>query len=234
MGWGLSDLAGQTHLDKGTIHRILASMIKERLVHRHPTSHRYVPGPLLYELGLAVSGLDEFQKECRPRLVEIVKETGGAVGFLGLRSQDEFVCIDHIQVSPFKVFHAVVGSRLPLPMSVFGIAILLALPEQEIQGILSGSLTRIERFGSTRLSLVNKMIGRSLRYGVGVTLGDVAAGISGIGVPIRDEAGRPVASIGVGGDWSPSQDREVRVVITKLLEETRRIEIKHAQLLSHL
>jgi DNA-binding IclR family transcriptional regulator len=61
IGWRLSDLAAACGLDKGTAHRILASLVKERLVQPRPDDRRYLPEPLLYELGLSLPGHHEFQ-----------------------------------------------------------------------------------------------------------------------------------------------------------------------------
>ena len=54
IGWRLSDLAAACGLDKGTAHRILASLVQERLVRQRPGDRRYLPGPLLFELSLAL------------------------------------------------------------------------------------------------------------------------------------------------------------------------------------
>src|SRR5688572_17203912 len=90
-GWRLSDLASTCELDRGTTHRILACLVRERLVRQRNTDRRYVPGPLLFELGLSLPALSEFQSACSPALTRLAKRLG-SVALLYLRSGSEFVC----------------------------------------------------------------------------------------------------------------------------------------------
>src|SRR5688572_16452138 len=91
IGWRLSDLATSCELDRGTTHRILGCLLRERLVRQRGTDRRYVPGPLLFELGLSVPALSEFQSACSPAVARLAKRLGG-VALLYLRSGSEFVC----------------------------------------------------------------------------------------------------------------------------------------------
>lgn len=90
-GRRLFDLATHCELDRGTTHRILACLVRERLVQQHPTSRRYVPGPLLFELGLSLPAYATFQAACSVPLHRVAKRLGGA-SLLYLRSGSEFVC----------------------------------------------------------------------------------------------------------------------------------------------
>ena len=63
-GWRLSDLAQRCQMDVGTTHRILACLGKERLVHRRPSDRHYLPGPMLFELGLSQTALLGFSQGC--------------------------------------------------------------------------------------------------------------------------------------------------------------------------
>ena len=52
-GWRPTDLAARCGLDRGTTHRILACLVRERLVQQRAVDGHYLPGPLLFELALS-------------------------------------------------------------------------------------------------------------------------------------------------------------------------------------
>src|SRR2546423_14303026 len=55
-GWGLTDLARRSSLDKATVHRILGCLEAERLGSRDSQGHRCVPGPWMVDLGRSGGG----------------------------------------------------------------------------------------------------------------------------------------------------------------------------------
>ena len=90
-GWRLSDLAAHCGLDKGTVHRMLACLVDERLVEQRASDRHYLPGPLMYELGLALPDSTQFQRSAEARLQALVRQMSG-VALLLLRSGSEYVC----------------------------------------------------------------------------------------------------------------------------------------------
>src|ERR1700694_3067020 len=100
-GWRLSDLAAQCSLDKGTAHRILSCLQRERLVQQRESDRHYLPGPLLFELSLTLPPLPEFQAACQAPLGRVARRTGG-VAFLYLRSGSDFVCAARVGATSIK------------------------------------------------------------------------------------------------------------------------------------
>src|SRR3546814_4280542 len=90
-GWRLSDLAAACKQDKGTVHRMLACLVEERLVTQRPSDRRYLPGPLMYELGLAIPARVQFQRRAESVLQSFARRMGG-IALLLLRSGNEYVC----------------------------------------------------------------------------------------------------------------------------------------------
>ncbi len=54
IGWRLSDLAACCELDKGSTHRVLACLVRDRFVQQRGSDRRHGPGPMLSELGLSL------------------------------------------------------------------------------------------------------------------------------------------------------------------------------------
>jgi DNA-binding IclR family transcriptional regulator len=221
-GWRLSDLAAHCNLDKGTAHRILNCLQRERLVQQRQRDRHYLPGPLLFELSLTLPPLAEFQAACQAPLSRVARRTGG-VAFLYLRSGADFVCAARIGATSIKGLSIQVGTRRPLVSSAGGVAILVALPDEESRSIISENMKRIARFGDLRTKSIEKMIRRSQSHGFGVNLGDVVPGINSFGVAVKDSKGAPFASVTVSGASADFPASGIQKVVAVLEEEGSQI-----------
>jgi len=221
-GWRLSDLAAHCNLDKGTAHRILRCLQRERLVQQRERDRHYLPGPLLFELSLTLPPLAEFQAACQAPLSRVARRTGG-VAFLYLRSGADFVCAARIGATSIKGLSIQVGTRRPLVSSAGGVAILVALPDEESRSIISENMKRIARFGDLRTKSIERMIRRSQSHGFGVNLGDVVPGINSFGVAVKDSKGAPFASLTVSGASADFPASGIQKVVAVLEEEGSQI-----------
>jgi DNA-binding IclR family transcriptional regulator len=224
-GWRLSDLAAQCELDKGTAHRILNSLERERLVKKRAGDRHYLPGPLLFELSLTLAPLAEFQAACRPSLERIARRTRG-VAFLYLRSGTDFVCAGRFGPDALKGLSIHLGTRQPLVTSSGGAAILLALPDDEARRVIVENMKRVARFGELRIRSIERMLRRSREHGFGINLGDVVPGIHSFGIALEDAGGAPFASLTVSGAAADFPAAEVPKVIAVLEEERARLRSK--------
>lgn len=197
-GWRLTDLAAFCGFDKGSAHRMLAGLVRERLVEQRSADRHYLPGPLLFELGLGVPRLAGVVTHCAPTLAHLARNSPG-VALLLLPSGSEFVCADRAGANTIMGLSIEVGTRRPLLAAAGGVAMLLALPAVEQERIVQTNLRDMRVFSAARLAAVEKMLRRSRRYGFGVNLGDLVPGIHAFGVPLLDNGGRPYASISIVG-----------------------------------
>ena len=198
VGWRLSDLARRCELDKGTAHRLLACFVRERLVRQRPGDRRYVPGPLIFELSLALPSYAAFQAAAARELAAAAGLLD-AYAFLCLRSGGDFVCAANTGRASVKALEHDVGLRRPLVVSAGGMAILVALPADEAAQIVAENLRRVKAAGEVRVKAVERMLRRSQAHGHGVHLSDIVPGVNTYGVAIRDSGDAPVASISVAG-----------------------------------
>ncbi len=222
-GWRLTDLAAHCGYDKGSAHRMLAGLVQQRMVQQRGSDKHYVPGPLLFELGLGVPDLSAFRAACLPALARLQRNAPG-VAFLYLRSGDEFVCAARVGPNTLKGLSVEVGTRRPMVVSAGGTAILLALPSAEQKQVLAANFRQIESFGAARLAAVQKMLRRSRRHGHGINLADVVPGIHALGVPLFGADGRAFASISVAGPAQTLPKARLEAVVGLLRAEVRAIE----------
>jgi len=194
-GWRLSDLAVACQLDRGTVHRMLACMVEERLVAQRASDRHYLPGPLMFELGLALPEHQQFLRRAEAQVAAFARRMAG-VGVLILRSGNEYVCTVRAGALRLAGLMVYPGTRRPLFTSVGGVAILQTLPEAQVRAVLLDNVAQeIARRGTGRLEALQKMRERSDRHGFGVNLGDVVPGVHAFAVPVCGGAGEAFAAL---------------------------------------
>ncbi|MDO9437012.1 IclR family transcriptional regulator [Hydrogenophaga sp.] len=198
-GWRLSDLSAACGMDKGTVHRMLACMVEERLVRQRTSDRHYLPGPFMFELGLALPDAMQFQRAAETALSALARRMNG-LALMMYRSGSEYVCslrAGSLQLAGMMVYP---GTRRPLFSAAGGVAILLTLPQDEVRSILAeNTAAEIGRNGAVRLASLQKMYDRSSEHGWGVNLGDVVPGVHAFGVTIASEDGDAFASLSLVG-----------------------------------
>lgn len=231
IGWRLSDLAAACGLDKGTAHRILASLVKERLVQQRPDDRRYLPGPLLYELGLSLPGHHEFQAAANAHLGSWASRIHG-VALLLLRSGFEYVCSVRTGQARLPGLMVDQGTRRPLFTSVGGVAIMQTLSADETDEVLQNNTGQeVAKRGDARLTALQKMRERSARHGFGVNLGDVVAGIHAFAVPLQGRDGKAFAALCLVGTAERFPEARLDEIRTELDRLARVLEADAAQML---
>jgi DNA-binding IclR family transcriptional regulator len=198
-GWRLSDLSAACGMDKATVHRMLTCLVEERLVQQRSSDRHYLPGPMLFELGLALPEAMQFQRVAEANVQAFARKLGG-VALLQHRSGDEYVCSVRAGSLPLTGLMVYPGTRRPLFTSAGGLAMLQTLPESEVLQILAHNVSHeIGRHGTVRLAALQKMRERSARHGFGVNLGDVVPGVHAFAMPIVDAAGQAFAAVALMG-----------------------------------
>lgn len=230
LGWRLSDLAKRCELDKGTAHRIMAFFVRERLARQRPGDRRYVPGPLLFELSLALPAYGAFRAASSAPLARLASRLGG-FAFLCLRSGNDFVCAANAGDSTIKALAHEVGLRRPLVVSAGGVAILLALPAEESRAVVAENMKRVRTSGEVRAKAVERMLRRSESQGYGVHLSDIVPQVHTYGVPVRDARGAAFASVAIAGASADLPLARAAEVLAALHEAARALSSEAAALL---
>lgn len=196
VGWRLVDLAARCELDKGTAHRILTALIRHRMVVQRQRDRHYLPGPLLFELGLSLTAHHKFQRSCEASAARISKMSCG-MGFFFLRSGPEMLCAArHTLVNAATVEP---GMRRPLVSSAAGIAILVLLRTAERQAIVSENFEFIRRYGGDSIPVLKRMLRRSEKLGFGINESDLVPSWNTLGMAMCDPSGAPFGALMVAG-----------------------------------
>jgi len=210
-GWRPSDLAERCQLDCSTTQRILAALVRERLVHQRASDRHYMLGQLVYEMSLAMADHAQFQAACAPALRRLSR-TFGALALMHLHSDTDSVCIGRCGESVYVGTSMEIGTRWPLIASAGGVAILNALPAPQRERIQSNNYARMASRTSASVRAIENMITRSQTLGFAFNRGETAPGVHAFALPVRSDGTRVLGSVALAlhaQQVPPGQEAEV-------------------------
>jgi DNA-binding IclR family transcriptional regulator len=129
------------------------------------------------------------------------------------------VCVDRVEGAfPIKVLTWSVGDRRPLGVSASGLAILAALPDDEVGRIIEANAARVERVTGHDRAGVHALVERARRRGYAFNEGYSAPGMAAVAVAMRGSHDEPLASLCVAAIQS-RLDAERRETVVHWLKE---------------
>lgn len=217
-GWRPTDLAARCGLDRGTTHRILASLVRAGLVRQRVSDRHYVPGPRLFEMGIALPAYPAFQAQCQPVLARMARTMPG-YALLSVRSGMDVVCIASAGAPAYLGTAFDVGARRPLVANAAGTALLAALPREEARAIVARLLQPVEIPDDAQRTALRRLWQRSAAAGYGVNLGITARGVNAVAVAVHDATGAPFASLALAGPAAQLPLARIADAVTMLRTE---------------
>ena len=222
-GSRLLDLAQRTVLQRPTVHRMLKCLSHEGMVQQDSETHRYYLGSMAFELGLTAAPRFNLREVCHPAMARIAEATGDTV-FLTQRSGLDAVCIDrHEGTFPIKTFTLDVGMRRPLGVGTGSLAIVAALPEPEIQTIITSNQPRFEEYGVSGVTMMTQAK-KAQKQGYSMREAPTLAGVRSVGHAIKNQSGIPFAALSVSTISSRMTEKRVLEIATLLKNEVRMVE----------
>ena len=222
-GLALTDLAAATGIPHGTVHRVLRKLIAQRMVQQLSATRRYTLGVLAFELGLAAAAQFDMRPACRATLTALAEAVDDTVYLIG-RSGYEAVCLDRFEGrSPIRVLEIEVGSRRPLGLGAGGLAILAAIPDEEI-GDVFRHIALDPGFVPNRTEDVRKSVLDARRLGYSVVHDRVTRGVSAVGASITNSLGRPLAAVTVAAIHERMKPARIKTLAISLREAAASIE----------
>lgn len=217
-GWQLVDLARHCGLDKGTTHRILTCLARERMVSRR-SDGRYMLGSSLFELSLALHADRAFHQLAAERLTALASRSK-TVATLYLRNGEETVCAYTVGEGSTKNFPNI-GHRRPLIASVAGIAILITLKDSQAQAIAKRNLQLLAQRAEPRLKSLMALYRSSRAVGISTLEGQGMPGVYGYGLAVKNGKGDAFAAVVLSGsasDFPPAKLPAIHSLLGKEVE----------------
>lgn len=231
-GLSLAELAEATGLAKPTLRRMLIALIREGLVEQDEASRRYYPGAETYVSGMLAAPRFGLVRIAQPALIRLARESGDSC-FLTVRRGLHGVCLLREEGAyPIRTHALQPGDEHPLGIGAGALAILAALPDDEVDEVLDqlGPLLAAPRYHAYSPALLREDILLARGQGHAFNPGRIVAGSWGIGVPIRHPLGHIAGALSLAAiDQRLSLERR-RDMAVLLQAEARRAE----QELEHL
>ena len=143
---------------------------------------------MVFELGLTAAPRFNLREICHPALTRIAEATGDTV-FLTQRSGLDAVCLDRREGTfPIKTFTLEIGMRRPLGVGTGSLAILSALPEEEIQQVVARTTSRLPEYGLNGAPLLAQ-VKRAQKLGYAMREMPGLAGVRSVGQALRNQGG---------------------------------------------
>lgn len=224
-GARLADLIAASGLQKPTARRLLLALMRGGLVEQDAASRRYFLGPETYVLGtlagarfgiyaLALDGLARLAQEC------------GDCAFLSVPRDTFSVCL-HREEGRFPIRTHVLqaGDRHPLGIGGGGLAILAALPDEEVERVLALNDPIIaERYPAYSTSLIRECVEVTRAMGYALNPGILMPGSWGLGLPVMGPDGRPVGALSIAAIESRLTEVRQQELVPLIAREVRLLE----------
>jgi DNA-binding IclR family transcriptional regulator len=218
-GAALTEIVNWTGLPRSTIHRVLAMLEETGWIERDALTRRFHLGAEFLAFGIAAAARHPIERQAATELAALSREIGQTI-YLIVRSGLDGVCTARQEsVSPIQTLVLRPGSHVPLGWGAGSMAILTALPEKEAAEIIAHNHRRFAAMPGFDEAAFAKAVAATRERGFASHDGLFTRGISGIGVPVRDQSSYPIAAVSTAfvSDWL---DEEQRLRCASRLKET--------------
>ncbi|MGV6872400.1 SMP-30/gluconolactonase/LRE family protein [Pseudochelatococcus sp. B33] len=195
----LTDVVRYTGLPPGTAHRILDTLVSERLLRRDEATKAFLLGPRLLQLARSAWEDMDVRAAAEPELDRLHAALGQTVT-LALVSDDGLVLIDKREAKDALRSSPPIGANLGLHCTAPGKAVLSsfdaarrqeAIRKLELNPVTPNTITDVETLkANVEIAAVRHFA---------VDDGESMIGVRGCAAPILDQRGQPVGALGYTG-----------------------------------
>ena len=222
-GERVTSLAKATGLTQATAHRLLQTLVAQRMVEQDAGSKLYRLGIDFFALAAQAGNAMDLRALCRPPLLRLSASLGDTI-FLLVRSGFDAVCLDRTEGPfPIRSFTGDIGGRVALGVGQGSMAILAFLPEAEREEVIRYNLPRVREFGVLDEVYLRTEIERVRQLGYAARNTGLLEGMAGVAVPLFDAQGRVVAALSVGTIEARLNPERLPTVVELLQREARAI-----------
>ncbi len=196
-GERVTHLALAVGLSQPTTHRLLRSLVDERMVEQDPRSKRYRLSLEFFALAARAGHSGNLRDLVRPSLLRLSASLGDSL-FLLARSGFDAICLDRSEGPyPIRTFTGDIGGRVALGVGQGSLAILAFLPDEERETVIRYNLPRLKDFQLYDEVFLRSEIDNVRRLGYAGRNTNVLPGMAGLAVPILNREGHAVAALSV-------------------------------------
>jgi IclR family KDG regulon transcriptional repressor len=216
---GVTDLSNKMELHKNKIFRLLATLEARGYIEQNKATENYRLGVKSLELGQTFIKQNGLVRQVKPFLKEIVKQCN-EMAYMGTILQSSVVYLDAEEAKQTVKVVNRVGWRLPLHCTAIGKAQIAYLSEEELGKL--GVLDNMDKFTENTIVDRTKFIRHLkevVKRGYAIDNEEYNPGVSCVGVPVRDYAGRVVGGLSVCGPSFRMTDELLKTKIIPVVKD---------------
>jgi DNA-binding IclR family transcriptional regulator len=223
-GLRLSDLVARSGLARPTAYRLITALERHGLVMHDPDARLYYLGPEAFVIGAVASERFGVHRAALPSLRRLALASQDTA-FLSVRRDLHAVCL-HREEGPFPIRSHVLqaGDRHPLGIGAGSLAILAALPDDEVARVIEDTAQEVgERYREFTPALMREQVARVRAQGYAFNPGHVQPGSWGVGVAVIDHQGRCAGALSIAAMESRLAPPRREEIAALLRSETQRL-----------
>ena len=194
-GLRVVDLCRASGLERAPVYRLLATLMEGGHVARRGR-FLYVAGPR-WATQQPLARQPNMAVHLQPVLERVSRACGDAA-FAILREGPSSHCIArHVGTHPVQVLVIQVGTRQPLGVGAAGLALLAALPDEEVARVIAANAPQLPRYGGMTPERLQILVRATRERGWSVVGNHATRNVLAVGMAVRNARGEPVAGISV-------------------------------------
>jgi len=193
---GLAELARRAGLPKATAYRLANQLVELHVLER--AGQEYQLGLKLFELGNSVTRQRELREAALPFMEDLYEATHETI-HLGVLDNVEVLYVEKIAGRRACSVPTTLGTRKPLHCTGLGKAILAFSSPQLLEAVIQNGLLRRTRYTITNPHRLQLELARAAETGAAYDREEYELGITCVGSPLLNRAGRAWAAISVTG-----------------------------------
>jgi DNA-binding IclR family transcriptional regulator len=215
-GLSLSQIAERVALPRSTVQRLVAALVRERLLAAASPTGRVRLGP---ELTRLANSRRELSEDVRPYMQRLFREFDETV-VCSVIDGDLQRCIEQIAAPHRLRTEFPVGATIPLYCTANGKALLAELADDEIVDLLPARLRRQTANTITSRSALLKALAEIRREGVALDHEERTEGIAAAAIAVKDAFGVPFSiCIAVPSQRFYGREREIAAALSATRRE---------------
>lgn len=220
-----AELLADSSLKRPTFHRLLGALVRTGLVEQDNDSERYHLGAQSYVIGNPAAGRFRLHHPAVGAVARLA-HLSGETAFLTLRRGNDSVCLHREEGTfPIRVHGLALGDRHPLGVGAGSIAILAAMPDDEVKTVLAANEARYRRrYPAITRARLCALIGETRARGFAVNPGLIHPGSWALGIGLHDADGVCTAALSIGAIESRLGEARQRELFLLMAEEARTVE----------
>lgn len=208
-GLGLLELGERASLSKGTVHRLLSTLIHNGYVKQHERTGYYLLTTKMFILGSRPIEKLDVLKVAKPYL-ERLRDISGEVIHLVILDGNEIIYVDKVESENTIRMYSNIGKKGTLYSTSVGKAMLSAMKDEEIQRIWPAlQAKKLTEYTITDFDDFMKEIRLIREKGYAMDLEENELGVKCIGTAVLDYTRRPVAAFSISGPFQRMTDEKV-------------------------